>query len=107
MSEVKTKFFTYLQNNSGGVFCHTPEDGIGYQVCIEAVDYNHANARAEGIGLYFYGCDDGRDCDCCGDRWYKAYDGDEEEELPTNGGWGIPSYIHYLDGRIVAIPYVK
>lgn len=84
----QTKFFTFIQNNSGGSFDHDAKAGIGYRVAIEAVDATHAKARASQIGLYFNGCDSGRDCSCCGE--------------PLKGGWGIPSYVHYLDGRILA-----
>lgn len=70
---------------------------------IEAHDTIHANARAEEIGLYFDGIEKGWDCECCGDRCYRAYDTCNPEEV--KGGWGIPSYIHYLDGRVVEVPY--
>jgi hypothetical protein len=101
-----TKFFTFNQNNSGGSFDEDKASGIGYRVCIEAVDAAHALARAEGIGLYFNGCADGIDCECCGDRWSNYIDDDDVAETPTQyggpitGGWGISSFIHYLDGRV-------
>jgi len=110
---METKFFTFDQNNSGGSFDHEPNNGIGYCVCVEAIDYVHANARAEQIGVYFDGCDSGRDCDCCGNRWSRAYEydnGDSEPTLydkPLKGGWGIPSYVHYLDGRIEVRPVAE
>lgn len=66
-------FFTYRQNNSGGVFT-----GPARVVVIEAPDAESANAIGETLGLYF----DGRgDCNCCGDRWSKAYD-DEGTDSP-------------------------
>jgi hypothetical protein len=103
---VATLFWTFHQNNSGGSFHHDPISGIGYKVCVEAVDASHAIARALDIGLYFNGCAAGRDCKRCGDRWYDYMsdsDGTAEPEgygSPLTGGWGIPSYVHYLDGRI-------
>lgn len=99
-----TKFFTYNQNNSGGNFHHDKERGIGYAVVVEAHDSIDADNRAENIGIYFDGCASGMDCDCCGDRWCPAYGKGDDEPLrygkPVTGGWGIPSYIHYLDGRV-------
>jgi len=102
------KWFTYRQNNSGGSFDHFPEDGIGIVVFMEANDRNHANARAERLGLYFDGCAKGADCSCCGDRWSEPWDedGTDQPELwgeayrPVADGekpaedWGIPFYIH-------------
>ncbi len=35
-----------------------------------------ADAIAEVIGIYFDGCDLGKDCDCCGDRWGRAWSDD-------------------------------
>ena len=98
-------FFTFMQNNSGGSFDHQPESGIGYAVAIEAETADEANAKAQLVGIYFDGVSAGRDCDCCGDRWDKAWedDGDDEPLMhgkPLVGGWGISSYIHYADGRI-------
>jgi hypothetical protein len=104
-------FFHYSQNNSGGSFDHSKANGIGYAVIIEASNADEANERAENIGLYFNGCDTGLDCDCCGDRWYPAYgEGDpvpmiygqtiEEASKSRFNWWGLPVYVHYLDGTI-------
>lgn len=60
-------FYEFRQNNSGGVF-HLP----AIQVFIEADSTDEANRIAERNGLYFDGADDGRDCPCCGDRWYPV-----------------------------------
>lgn len=60
-------FYEYRQNNSGGFF-HLP----AIQVFIEADSMDEANRIAERNGLYFDGVDDGRDCPCCGDRWYPV-----------------------------------
>lgn len=108
-------FFTYSQNNSGGSFDHDAEKGIGQYVIVEADDSNEADQIAEGIGLYFNGCDSGMDCECCGDRWYPAYDGKEVPSIydaDVSSGkyqdmWGSDNYIHYKDGRIVTIRSVK
>jgi len=99
-------FYTFNQNNSGGGFDHDPAMGIGATVIIEADSAEQANKRAVEIGLYFKGVRDGHDCECCGDRWHECRDdeGTETPErygMPVNPGndfWGIPVYIHYLDG---------
>jgi hypothetical protein len=64
-------FFTYPQNNSGGVY----QPGQPRYVIIEAPTAEAANERAETqeVGLYFGGVSDGRDCGCCGDRWTPAH----------------------------------
>lgn len=100
---VQTKFFEFDQNNSGGVFDRDDEAGIGPRVWIEALDANHANQRAETIGLYFDGCEDGRDCECCGDRWYAASgSGQDAPKISRQWdfNWGDTVYVHHLDGRI-------
>lgn len=106
-------FYEFSQNNSGGSFDHDRDAGIGYSVWIEANNADQANALAEGIGLYFDGCDTGSDCACCGDRWYRAWS-DKGHEKPQNydggevtGGWGISSYVHYLDGTMEEFPDPK
>lgn len=106
-----SKFFTYNQNNSGGVFDINKEKGIGEYVIVEAMNSNDADARAESIGLYFNGVEDGMDCDCCGDRWHSQYDeGSEEpliygqspEDYKNGDNWSKNKTIavHYLDGSV-------
>ncbi len=77
---IETKWFYFSQNNSGGSFDEEPEKGIGTDVFIEAVDAAHANDRAEDLGIYFYGCESGRDCPCCGNRWAPVDDSDGGSE---------------------------
>lgn len=102
-------FYTFHQNNSGGGFTHREVDGIGYMVVVEANDKDHAISRAQDIGLYFDGYGD---CECCGNRWSTYIEG---TEVPTSYGaalvlddtgeknWGLYSYVHYLDGRVLRI----
>lgn len=82
--------------------------GITVEVFVEADTADEANMRAKLIGLYFNGCDDGIDCDCCGDRWYKADDGCRSEKLPSKVS-GYMSWVkdpkkegvaHYKSGKI-------
>lgn len=105
----KTKFYTYSQNNSGGSFTISEKDGICEYVIIEAANASQANARAEEIGLYFYGCEDGYDCPCCGNRWHPAFESDGSD-VPSIYGQPVENvkedifinrcFIHYLDGTI-------
>lgn len=101
----KTRFFCYNQNNSGGAFSFDEEEGITVNVYVEAEDSDDANDRAEEIGLYFYGCDVGLDCECCGDRWMPAYgEGHTLEEVRNKHPrtkWekeGMEACIHFIDG---------
>jgi hypothetical protein len=74
-------FYTYWQNNSGGVW-----DGPAQNVVIEAPSAEMANDRAEKLaGIYFNGVDDGIDCECCGDRWHPMWVGLDQgdEKLPA------------------------
>lgn len=66
------KLFCYRQNNSGGSF-YEP----AHKVYVEADSLDEAAEIADGVGIYFNGCDSGQDCNCCGDRWY--YRADEME----------------------------
>lgn len=109
-SKITTRFWTFKQNNSGGIFDHDPDKGIGYAIAVEAVDLDHATARARKI-VEIYPAS--YDCPCCGERWSLwvwPEDGEEVPELygqPIRGGWGIPSYTHYLDGRVTEHPEVE
>jgi hypothetical protein len=106
-------FFTFRQNNSGGSFDHE-EGKFGYAAIIEASCARKANGKARAIGLYFDGIRNGKDCGCCGDRWGKADEEGEPEPringtpikqaavktCTLRGWWGLPIYVHYLDGRV-------
>jgi hypothetical protein len=101
-------FYTYRQNNSGGSF--EINDAVTQFVIIEADNAAEANERAEAIGLYFDGVDEGLDCGCCGDRWSMSWGGDGEEEPELYGKpvaiydpWFKPvgqpyAYVYYKDG---------
>lgn len=67
-------FYTYRQNNSGGYYI-----GPSY-VIVEADSSSEADFIAEQNGIYFNGVMRGRDCECCGDRWYNAWDDDATDE---------------------------
>ncbi len=113
MTTNETRFFAYGQNNSGGVFDLT--DDVTHWVIIEAVDAAEANAKLEHLGGYFNGCESGRDCDCCGDRWYEQSHEDAGDPMPLIWGQTPAEYVadrtylwmpkgkevvvHYADGR--------
>lgn len=87
-------FYTFMQNNSGGHF--TINDGVAEVVIIEAYDVKDANRRAERIGVYFDGVENGHDCECCGDRWHMQYEygqKDEGTEIPEVYGRTIEEYL--------------
>lgn len=112
---VETLFYTYSQNNSGGSFRISDEEGICEYVIIEALNSAHADTRAESIGLYFDGCDEGIDCPCCGDRWYEQASYEKGYEVPSI--YGRPAdqeikswyrnrcFVHYLDNTIKEIKF--
>ena len=99
-------FYEFSQNNSGGSFDHDRDAGIGYRVWIEANNADQANDLAEGIGLYFDGCDTGMDCDCCGDRWYRQYGEAGTDEPTVYGGPVVDGKVSapcYFNGRDVLV----
>lgn len=104
-------FYTFRQNNSGGAFALT--DDLTRFVIIEATSKEQACDKLIALGAYFDGCEMGRDCSCCGDRWNTCCD---ESETPLVSGraadqygngewehrWMKPSreiVIHYEDGK--------
>lgn len=74
------QWFTYSQNNSGGRF----HKDMPLYLHVEAPSADMANARAVEQGAYFDGCEQGMDCECCGDRWSDAY-GEGYEDRPEPG----------------------
>jgi len=106
-------FFQFDQNNSGGSFSFDEDRGITHHVIVEEEDYASANNKAEEIGIYFYGCSDGSDCPCCGDRWSPASSREKGDEKPLLYGEPVESAssyskwmpegkeicVHYKDGR--------
>lgn len=107
-------YYTYRQNNSGGSFY--VNDKVSIYVIIQALSARDANHRAEDIGIYFDGCNQGMDCPCCGDRWgdmYNEEDGTVEPEIygsdPRNHEtrWvaegEVFCYIYHLNGTVTEI----
>ena len=70
--------FQFRQNNSGGRWM-----GPKF-VVVNADNADQANQIAQDQGpVYFDGVADGRDCDCCGDRWPAVHDFDADDI------WGV------------------
>lgn len=93
-------FYTFRQNNSGGKFVENND--LAVNTVIEANSLKEAINKAEEIGIYFDGCDDGIDCPCCGDRWYRPWD-DDGKEVPSIYDTPIDDehtgyVIHYRNG---------
>jgi hypothetical protein len=99
-----SKFYRYNQNNSSGSF-----SGDYVNIIIEAEDSDEADSIAESNGVYFNGVEDEIDCDCCGDRWSRAWtDWDKEPSIYSdkhnpNGkemlSSGLKSIIIYKNGK--------
>ena len=71
------KFFHFHQNNSFGLF-----KGPANHVVVEAENASDANDRAQTVGVYFDGCDDGLDCLCCGNRWSRQWSDATGDDVP-------------------------
>jgi hypothetical protein len=82
-------FYTFNQNNSGGVW-----DGPQY-VIIEADSADEANMTAMDHGIYYDGVHHLNDCPCCGDRWYEV-DDDDATDKPEIYGEDPAEHTNYL-----------
>lgn len=65
------KIYLFSQNNSGGYFLPPAA-----HVFIAAESAEEANEKALTAGVYFGGVSKGRDCECCGSRWWGVDDDD-------------------------------
>lgn len=114
-TKAESKFYTFNQNNSGGSFLKDDTTGLTHYVCIEAMDADKANEKAESIGIYFNGCEYGMDCGCCGDRWYPV-DESDGEHIPSIYGKPLEYkddfftdyyFVHYTDGHFEKFNFKK
>lgn len=101
-------FYLYDQNNSGGFFIIDEPAGIGPKVWVEANTAHEANDRAKTIGIYFNGCDSGEDCECCGDRWWPAWEDEDGSDSifidhDWHFNWHDRVYVHLSDGSILRV----
>jgi hypothetical protein len=69
--------FTYRQNNSFGEWA----PGMPKILKVTAESVEEADSKAESLGVYFDGCEKGIDCPCCGDRWYRSFGADDNEDV--------------------------
>lgn len=84
-------YFTFIQNNSGGFF-----DGP-HHIIVEAPSADEANRNAvERGGIYFDGVKNDIDCSCCGDRWYRATEHDQDPFPEIHGERIILGHEHDL-----------
>lgn len=77
-------FYEFSQNNSGGSF--VVNESLTHRLFIEADNVIEAQYKAEQLGCYWNGVEDGMDCECCGDRWYLQDDSVNIENINTQ--WG-------------------
>lgn len=94
------KYFGYPQNNSGGSWV-----GPYHHVIIEAANAKQADLRAETeTDVYFDGCMSGSDCDCCGDRWSRAWD--DGDDVPVIYDTPVAEYDdEYFGGKILVLHF--
>jgi hypothetical protein len=91
-------FYELSQNNSGGKF--TVNEQLCHRLIIETEDERKAIHKAEELGCYWDGVEDGRDCSCCGDRWYKSAD---EINLQKYKEKGYPAYEYFHKGNMKSV----
>lgn len=106
---VKTKFYTFNQNNSGGYFVKDDKFGVCETVIVEAISPTDAWDRLEKIGDNVSGFMDF--CSCCGERWSNWMDESDGKDVPeiygtpvdvaTKGLFRDKAFVHYMDGTIV------
>ena len=80
----ESKFYEFSQNNSGGSF--VTDSNLCHRLFIEADSEEEAISKAEDLGCYWNGVDEGYDCECCGDRWYPSGDAVDLDNM--NKRWG-------------------
>ena len=89
---MKTKFYEFNQNNSGGSF--DVDENVCHRVIIEAIDSKHAQSIFEPMIKNQSGS-----CPCCGDRW-SSYEPDEIELSEwKEKGYSVGVYSHYEDAE--------
>ena len=70
-------FYQFDQNNSYGRF--DVDENVCHRLFIEADSLEEATDKAETLGCYWDGVENGIDCPCCGDRWYFGDEVDLEK----------------------------
>lgn len=105
---MKTKFYTFDQNNSGGCFVTDLKAGVCETIIIEAQNSKKAFKKLEEIGEKVPGMFDY--CECCGERWsdwVSEKDGKKEPmiygeplDLVKKGIFRNKCFVHYIDGKV-------
>jgi hypothetical protein len=95
MTMKETKFYEITQNNSGGSF--VTDDKLCHRMFIEAESYKEAVRKAEDMGCYWDGVEDGMDCPCCGDRWYRPDEVNFAGIVKKYGGYPVSKFIYNMD----------
>jgi len=91
------KFYEFSQNNSGGSFTVTKD--LCHRLFIEAKSEDEAIDKAEQLGCYWNGCEEGMDCDCCGDRWHSSPNVINLTGYGKKGGYEVGIWSHYKDAE--------
>lgn len=90
--KMETKFYEFSQNNSGGSF--DVDSKLCHRLFIEATSVDEAVSKAENLGCYWNGVDNGMDCECCGDRWYPQSDHVDLDNMNKRWkGYGVSEYL--------------
>lgn len=76
-------FYEFDQNNSGGYF--DVDENLCHKLIIEAENFEEAVQKAESLGCYWDGVENGVDCPCCGDRWSNWEDLIDIEKYKNEG----------------------
>ena len=92
-------WYSYKQNNTYGTWASPAQ-----VVFVEADTAAEADSIAEGVGVYFDGVADERDCQCCGNRWERAY-WNEGTDVPTLYDYPLPD--NGDSAGVVATPYTN
>ena len=103
---VKTKFYTFSQNNSGGYFVQDEHAGVCEEVVVEAQSPEDAWSILHHIGENVSGF--WEFCQCCGERWSEPWGDDGTESLVIDTKktyFREKAFIHYYDGRIERIDF--
>jgi len=97
---INTKFFTFVQNNSGGYFYENAE--VAHYLIIEAQNVDEAISKMETITENWSNY-----CSCCGERWscwMDERDG-KEEPMVYDRKAKEPSTNYYDKGTVIIYYY--
>ncbi len=92
-----SKFYTVVQNNSGGYYIENED--VGVYLIVEANTPEEAEEKVDTITEPYL-----EYCECCGERWWVYFDDKDGKDKPEIYGRdayenGNSVVIYYLDGR--------